>query len=840
MAKLPEQTLWPTMVKKRTNDVFVGLENSAWVYRTVPMSPVANAKTDREKLDAGEPLRVAFEEIADTAPPRGKSRGVSRSGYRQYHLLLTEFPTRYRPPAGSPIRDYLLAQFPNQTVYRRLLVMGVKLNPIDVTTSVFRKGGFARAVESVAQTLTEGGVPLSDYDEDYAKVSRAMDRAGLALMSSRDRKDIDAYWNSGGHPDVPFLPHDNHMHFIDSAESKELAERVGLEHCEDWGELPGHRIVSFASVDEFDYDFGDPAGVPTGAMARWASQLINSGASVISIRGLIEKPQITAAMLRHQKSEYLKDLNAQAAAGKMNRSDIEKKARSLDGAEAFYREGGAPATLVDTSVIVGFDGRVKDLEEVVPPRLAMNEMIYRQPGAWSETMICSAFRSNPNLHDFPSSMISYSGLPSLDVVGDRDGALVGFTETDRQPAYLAPTAASKEDSSPITLVAAGTGTGKSVLMLYLADQFVRLGSPVVIIDPKMDSDHSAAVELSGGQVARLDEITKSDGVLDAIRFSPSKEVGVSLAASVLSSIDPWGGRAREFEIDLLNALKYGVERGATCSGQAIAIAHADGIASDELVGPLWKARNSPTFSAVFGIDPNAEALSISDGITLIMVGKSNINLPAPGTDIRDASFEERVGMALVRMMVFGSSMALTGRGGVIMLDEAHVFLNSNPREIQLLGRVARSQEVLPMLFTQETTDALKAGLKPYISRGFIGPVKSEDQAKAAFELFGLEPTAERVDRLIAPATKGAYAPNWDGMRALFERNNDGSYVLEPDGSRRNLRGTVFLYSDLKENTLPIEVTIPPRFLYLASTNPDDRRRREKELALRRNGLRSGS
>lgn len=822
MVKAPEQTLWPTMVKKRVGDVFVGLDNSAWLYRVIPMSPVSDAKTDADKLEAGDPIKVAFEEIADVTPPRGKSRGVSRSGYRNVHMLLVEFPVAFRPPETSKIGAFLKSQYPDQVVYRRLLVLGVKLNPIDVAASAFSKGGLSRAIDSVAQTLSEGGIPLSDFDEDYAKVSKALDRAGLTPLTKRDQRDLDAYWNSGGHPDVPYLAHRSHMHFMDSSDSMAIAERVGLEHCEDWGELDGHRILTFASVDDFDFGYADAAD----NMVQWASQMVNAGASVISIRGALEKPEITAAMLRHQKAEYLKDLNTRTGAGKMSRADQETKLKELDQVEAFYKGGKAPVSIIDTSVIVGFNGRVSDIEQVIPQNTSLNEMLYRQVGAWSETMLCSNFRANPNLHDLPSNMVAYSGLPALSIVGDPDGAIVGFSEKDSQPSYLSPVAASKEDSSPITLVAAGTGTGKSVLMLYMADQFARLGSPVVIIDPKTGSDHSAAVELSGGQVARLDEITKSDGILDPIRFSKSKDVGVSLAASVLSSIDPWGGRARMFEIDLLNALRYGVEAGATCSGQALKIAYEANIATRELVEPLFKARNSPMFSAIFGVDPNAQALSINDGITLIMVGNGQIPLPAPGMDYHDTSFEERVGLAMVRMMVFGSSMALTGRGGVIMLDEAHVFLNSNPREIQLLGRVARSQEVLPMLFTQETTDALKAGLKPYISRGFIGPVKSEEQAAAAFELFGLEPTAERVQRLLAkPTLKGTVAPNWGSMRALYER--------DAEGKRHNVRGTIFLYSDLNENTLPIEVKLPPRFLFLASTNPDDIKAREAELALRK-------
>lgn len=825
MVRPPEQTLWPTMVKKRVGDVFVGLDNSAWIYRVVPMSPVADARTDQDKLDAGEPLRLAMDETAAINIPGAKSRGMAKSAYRQVHVLLVEFPTLFRPPEGMPTGDYLRGWFPNEIVSRRLLVYGVRLNAIDIALSAFQKGGLKRAIDSVTQTLTEGGVPLSDFDEDYAKVSRALDRAGLRSMTKREQRDLEAYWNSGGHPDVPYVAHKNHMHFMDSSDSMAIAERIGLEHCEDWGTLDGHRIITFASVDDFDFGYKSA----TDNIVQWATKMVNNGAAVISLRGMLERPEITAAMLRHQKAQYLKDLDIQRNAGKMSRADQEKKIAELDQVEAFYKGGGAPVTMVDTSVIVGFDGRVPDIEQVVPDLVSLNEMLYRQVGAWSETMICSNFRANPNMHDLPSSMISYSGLPALSVVGDDTGALVGFTERDKQPAYLSPVAASKEDSSPITLVAAGTGAGKSVLMLWMADQFVRLGSPVVIIDPKVGSSHEDAVKLSNGNIARLDQMTQSDGILDPIRFTKNKEVGVSIAASVLSSVDVWGGNARHWEIELLNSLRYGVDKGATCTGQALKIAYDAGIAPRELIEPLFKARNSPMFSALFGVDPNAPALSINDGITLIMVGDGQIPLPPPGMSLQEASFEERVGMALVRMMVFGSSMALTNRGGVIMLDEAHVFLNSNPREINLLGRVARSQQVLPMLFTQETTDALKAGLKPYISRGFIGPVKSREQAEAAFELFGLEPTEDRIQRLVAgPTIKGTSTPNPASMRALYVRNEDGT--------RRNIRGTIFLYADLKENVLPIEVKLPSRFLFLASTNPDDIAARKAELALKGSSL----
>lgn len=79
-------------------------------------------------------------------------------------------------------------------------------------------------------------------------------------------------------------------------------------------------------------------------------------------------------------------------------------------------------------------------------------------------------------------------------------------------------------------------------------------------------------------------------------------------------------------------------------------------------------------------------------------------------------------------MVFGSAMALTGRGGVIHLDEAWVFLGAGKAEVERLGRLARSQGVLPILYTQRVSDALKAELTGYISRSFILPIEDRIEA----------------------------------------------------------------------------------------------------------------
>jgi hypothetical protein len=227
------------------------------------------------------------------------------------------------------------------------------------------------------------------------------------------------------------------------------------------------------------------------------------------------------------------------------------------------------------------------------------------------------------------------------------------------------------------------------------------------------------------------------------------------------------------------------------------------------------------FRACVGVEPGGAGLAVSEGMTLIKVGSSYLNLPEAGTPEREMTQQQRVAVVLVRMMVFGSAMALTGREGVLFLDEAWTMLTAGRTEVDRLGRLARSQQVLPVLLTQKTTDALSAGLAGYISRGFIMSISDRDEAVAALKLFRLEPTEDRLARIMAPSTVGAVgadasgAPNWWSFRALRD-----------PATGANIRGAVGFYVDLAGRAVPVEVRLPSEFLAMASTNPDDIRRRE--------------
>lgn len=819
MPKATQDLDMPTTLMSRLPDGrCVGEDRSVWLYRKVSLAPVVDASSSESALEASSPIRAAIDEIGELGKAVMGRRNLSRSSYRNIHLLMVDVPQQYSPPSDSDIRWWLAENYENRTTQRRLLLLGVKL--VDTTDT---SGGLRSIAHYVAETMASG-LPLSAYDQDAQAIDAILARHGMITPTNADFQLANSWWNHGLAPDVPMLPHGDHVHiWSDISTATKAQDSLQGKPCEEWPEMPRHHTLAMATVQDFDLPFVDQSH----PAAQWAAGLVAAGAAMVSIRGLVEPPSVTRSELRRNRKRFINDVNERQAQGGMERFEQEEMLENLTSMEALYSSGGGPATLVETTILCAFPGRDPMTGYDVTglgrqSGVILNPMASRQLKALRETMLCSGVRSSPHRLDVPSHLVASSGINSLSVVGDGTGALIGFTERDRQPAYISPFAASDEDQLPLTVVAAQSGAGKTVFLLHLANQFARMKTasgeqaPVVIIDPKVGSDHTAAVTASGGQVASLDELASADGIFDPIRFAADPRAGVDLAASMLMSVNPWGSKLDDYQTPLTAALAYGVRNGARCTGEALQAALKGNDAPRDMVDRAFDlAESSPLFRACMGINPTSRGLRVAGGITLIKVGNAHLNLPSPGAT--QLSQPQKVALTLVRMMVYGSAMALAGRQGVLMLDEGWVILGAGPEEIERLGRLARSQQVLPMIYTQRMTDLTNAGLMGYISRGVIMPFRDREEARAAFATFKLEATADRLDRITAPDTIGDGAeamPNWFSMRALHE-----------PGTRKVLRGTVAFYVDLRGRVIPVEVTIPPNFLAVASTSPEDVRRR---------------
>ncbi len=831
---------WPTTMREMLDDGrCLGSDPSGknrlasvWLYRVVPLSPVLDVREPSDALDAAGPLYEAFRELEDLTPVRMRSRRVARQNYRQIHLLLINVPQLFQPEPDHPLREQLLAWYGDQVVPRRLLLMGVQLLP----RVNLRQGGLRALQESVTQLIVSGDAPLDDYDLDFQVVDAALSRAGLSTPSAGDIRLANSWWTHGRYADVPWLQHADHIHFFDTVDAVYRAEGQGLKDCSTWTPktVPNEAAVTFAAVSDLELQFAD-ATAPTSA---WMTTLLQMDALAVSVRGHLEPAKITGEEVRRQRSRIRNDIRERDAQGKMQRFSQDEELAMLAQVEQLYQAESAapPPTLHNTSILAALNGVIPDIRQAMAgvrpkPAFDMAVMAHRQRAAMAETMLCSPARANPHLLDLPVSTIAFSGLPALSFGGDDHGALLGFSERDGQPIYISPDASSRIDSEPMFLGVGGVGSGKTMTMQWLAYQFAKIPTakgertPVVMINPKDGSDLSPVVIAAGGQHYDLDDLLAGDGAFDPIRFSSSPSVGADLAVSMLSTINPWGPQLPRYETDLSRAIAHGVSKGARCVGQALQIAEKelDDLPS-HMIEEVWKVANSNLFArAMIGMDPDKPGLRVSEGLTLIQVGQNSIPLPEPNVDPSTMKLSNRVGMALLKMMVFGSGQAVAYRQGVVMFDEAWVFL-SVKAELERLGRLARSQDFLVMMWTQRVVDAARAELQSFISRGLILSNSDPEEAYAACDLFKLDASDSRIGRITAKPLRGkrqtgsvvSQNPSFNpaSLRALIDPH-----------TRVVHRPAVGINVDLAGTPIATLMTIPSDVLELASSNPEDIRRR---------------
>ena len=803
-----------------------------WLYRVVPLAPTRDAKDTEDLLRAMAPVYKAFEELSKMVSSSSKRRFIARSNYRRIHTLLVNIPEYFHLPWDQELSAFLNEEFADESTDRRFLLFGVELKD-----KIGGGGGWRDRIDSMRAFLTDHEIPIGDYDEDYDRVDAALHRAGLVPAKEMHFRVADAYWNKGETPNAATLTHAEHIHVFHTPDAMRQADIIGVENCETLEGIPGQSAVSYATVTDFEFEYE----APTDQVVQWVSALVEEDALAVSIRGLIEPRRVTRDELRRQKSAIIKDIAERVKNGKMDRAEQSQMLEKISQAEAEYATDHANPTLMDASVIVCFSG-IKDIEafnsSTQPIQLA--PMTLRQPGAMAETWLCSRVTQNPKLHDIPSQVVAASGITGLSYAGDRTGALVGLSERDRQPCLLDPRAASRGSDLPIMIVAAATGSGKTMLMLHLADQFARMNYPGVMIDlGKEGSDHSAVVKNFGGQVWTLDNVQGSDGIFDPIHFMidwdaapdelrKQQAVAIALATQTLLRIESmWGERFKAIEAELGPALRYGVvERGARCIGEALDYAldkKGDFTTIEEIRRyAINAAEASPNMSAIIGRSPEAETLTVGNGVTLITLGNANLDLPREGQ--QPSNLSEESALALVRLMVYGATSALRVKGGgFVFLDEAWTFLGAGSSEVERLGRVAREQRVFPGLFTQRVTDATSAGLAGYISRVLIGLMTDQDEARAACELARMDPD-KYVSRLMEPGTTG-------GDSESGEQPNPKSLKAQEDPETGAVtRGAIFYYKDRHQRAVPVEVVLSDSFLDRASTTPEAKDARAAQAA----------
>jgi hypothetical protein len=333
-------------------------------------------------------------------------------------------------------------------------------------------------------------------------------------------------------------------------------------------------------------------------------------------------------------------------------------------------------------------------------------------------------------------------------VGQSDGVYIGTTSAGSARPVLFDTGAAARESRPPSILLAGTlGSGKTVAAELLALQAALRGGLVVDIDPKPDHNLESVPALAGRVgVIELSGEERYRGLLDPLLVAPPP-LREELANSFFIELLPKGPaswethirravrdalrRQRPRSLDVLELLSQAHHPDARDAGEALAVW------ADSGLGRLAFASDSKA-------DPVAER-----PVTTIKAGA--LSLPAPGTPRSDYAPNERLGVAVLKLVAAYALRLVSGdrsRAKLLLFDEAWLLLASSEgrRLLDRLNRLGRAENATLVLATQQLADV--GELENLIGARFIFGQETVAEAKRALALLGLDPDdRELVQRL---------------------------------------------------------------------------------------------
>lgn len=840
-----------------------------WLYAAIPQIENLMGGTDNQhRIDAKQQLQHFFEGLAALVPHAAmQRRDMLKRYYREIHLLTSSMSVRYRPPRserGTLIGEEQSYAYGDYFTRKQFAVIGVKLIPSGRATKHDRHKSLLTRImdwfDSVAFSIANGCQPFEDYLEDEDIIESIMSEAGLRPFSRMDatefehiRNQMETWWvsrpTSNG---LPIIAEYDHVHFFpNEGRCQDAKNKYNRDvDCVDWnidGEYPA-TVCALKSTSFNHTPIENPSSL-------WIANLMASarggGASAmaVSVRGIVEPAKVTAQEIRRNKRTLDETVGAREEKGHDATGDMLDAQENLHEGNDLYRLRSVPPTLTETSVFACVAGRAdraaRNLEYVPYVDFVALNSANQQLMAFKSMQACSDVRLIPYERHLSSTCLSGGGAGSLAVAGDDDGALVGFTEANRQPVYVGPSIASVKDKRPAMLIIGDTASGKSMLMTKLCYEWSLINTPdgkrtpVILFNPKKGNDFEDAVTAVGGTVVRLDSEV-ANGTFDPFNVIPNQDEALQTATTMIADILKMSNDSVEDELAVSCMLKYGLSRGMQCCGTMVACAARDyleyqrkGVDPEHLpdgnilpantlamADKIRRALSTNQFlRLIFGTEDGTKPLRVSEGWTLVNAGNRNI-MPEPNSR---ASMTGRIQQWAMFMIVMGSFSAVEERDGVVAVDEAWSILDPDSPTCALIDqklRTARSMRVTPVFASQKVKEFIGANMVGGFSRAFLLSMSDTSDEKAsparlALKLLDIRDENDVIlNRMRADAEKDNGDPNWSSLKALYN-----------SGTRDNIRGSVAYFIDGEKQPTPIEIVIPPDLLRKISTNAIDKRNR---------------
>jgi hypothetical protein len=334
-------------------------------------------------------------------------------------------------------------------------------------------------------------------------------------------------------------------------------------------------------------------------------------------------------------------------------------------------------------------------------------------------------------------------------VGSRAGPYIGHTLSGARTPVLFDLAEASQASRPPTCLLAGSpGSGKTILAeLLIWQAFLQGSGPIVDIDPKGDHRLDALPGVAEvTETIRLSGAERHRGLLDPLRVG-SEETREDLAYSFLVSILP-GPVPPVWQTRLRAAISEAVAAGARHCGEVVRRLSGSGDADAVEVARAIEIHGRGGL-AKLGLGNGAERSSHPSPAEVVSLQVAGLTLPLAGTARADLLEEERIGLAVLRLLAADALRLCASdptRHAAMVTDESWVFTGDSLglAMLERMSRLGRSQNVSLILATQTLTDA--EPLMPLVGAFFGFGMETEEEARRALTLLRLDPDDEAARR----------------------------------------------------------------------------------------------
>ncbi|MGH9068293.1 MAG: hypothetical protein ACRD0J_12535, partial [Acidimicrobiales bacterium] len=425
-------------VKRTIDPVYVGADDSVWLYWVIPTVPL-DLEDDSRRLAVGADLEALLAEVGDTSPrPIGHAKLAIDK--REIHLISILWEDLPRPPrsATRELVAHLEEAFRTHLSPVKTLFLGVKLRrrSIDGKNSLWQV-----LVDGVQATLGQSWVDLDPYKADANLIGGILARHDARCPTQAELYQLQSWYSGGRGP------------------AKIVAEPEKLV-------VPSWDTWEMATLMRFDQQAMNAPG------HRWMADAMShrDGASVISVRAEMERPETTRHRARAAQRKLISHIEEQSITGDLERAEDSELLGLAKATEDWVSQNNK-ATLTNASIIMARKYRASaktyldDLRTMYGIEAKVLEE--RQVKALEETLPTSPRRANPFLHDTNLDMLAYAGMGSFGALGDPAGLHLGITLPEGTLCWVDPGRAAAGDGvsqSPALGIFAEPGGGKALAL----------------------------------------------------------------------------------------------------------------------------------------------------------------------------------------------------------------------------------------------------------------------------------------------------------------------------------------------------------------------------------------